>query len=614
MKGNKIVLLAIVFAILARIAYSFPLDNTNLIGGTDTSAHLFKVWHITEKGYTQWSSYWYGGSEFLRVYPPLSYMIMGYLGGFIGFLLSYKLIIDIFFVLTPLAFYFFIKDFKLEKNAIVLALVIFSIFPIFFYYFSDGRHPTMVSLFFSILYWKFLKKSIDRKENKYTISAIVFLVLTALSHVLITGFIVIISLLWLVLYSFKKESIIQFLKIGFLSFLSVAWWWVPFILETYKTNIQIPSTTLVETRPYIFEIFQMLFSPQYYYPIFLVSVATIFSLIALLHMRKNKEFRIFFIILIFILGMIFLFRFKRTYIFLPIPLSVLLSLGILSLKNKLRIISILLVLIVLVLISFSIKKYIFSYPEIPDIPQDGRVLYLPYGSEFSENAGDKRNLYSSLLSPLNGNEIIFGYSEPTQALGEVGKNKILYLTKIGYQNNNFSSSTNQEEYYNLLRDGWINYVVINKHDIDPYSKGINEFFKDNKYFNLVSENDLFYVYELVKKSSYVGINGIDVQDLSIKKENDKISIDFYCKKGTIIIKESYNEKWRGLLDDNSIELGFNDAGFIQTKIDKEGSCNIRLYFSDPNYYSIFKLISITTLLLLIVFYSKDKSTYLNLMS
>src|SRR3989344_3399082 len=102
---TKVVIAALVFLAVVKFLLAFPLDN-GIPGGTDSSAHLFKVWYISNFGITSWNGFWYGGSPFLRYYPPLAYLIPPSISGIFGAIISYKLINNIFLVLMPIPFYF----------------------------------------------------------------------------------------------------------------------------------------------------------------------------------------------------------------------------------------------------------------------------------------------------------------------------------------------------------------------------------------------------------------------------------------------------------------------------------------------------------------------------
>ena len=229
---SKLILISLTFSIVFRIIFTYPLSNDYIPGGTDTHSHLFRTWYIAKYGLLKWNYYWAGGHPFLRYYPSLQYWISGYLGKFIGWLLSYKLIVNSFFVLIPLAFYLFLIEFKLSKESIALSVIIFSLFPVFYYFFFDGRHPTLISFFFTILYWKFLKKSIDTNKPTFLFLSSIFLLLSLLVHYLTAGFIIGISFIWLLFHYKNATSFFKILKIITLTFLLSIWFWAPLLIET----------------------------------------------------------------------------------------------------------------------------------------------------------------------------------------------------------------------------------------------------------------------------------------------------------------------------------------------------------------------------------------------
>jgi uncharacterized membrane protein len=195
------VFLTLAFCLFIRAIYAFPLDNVYLLGGSDFIAHFFRIWYIAKEGISNWNYYWYGGSPFLLYYPPLSYLIAGYIGKVIGALMAYKLVINFFFILAPLAFYLFLKEFKFTADIVIFSLLIFSFFPIYPYYFSKGSYATIINVFFILLFWKFLKRSINNQDYLSIILSTLFLFLSALTHHLTTFLTIMISGVWLVAYS-----------------------------------------------------------------------------------------------------------------------------------------------------------------------------------------------------------------------------------------------------------------------------------------------------------------------------------------------------------------------------------------------------------------------------
>lgn len=122
---NKLFLTILFFCIFIRIFSVYPLNDTTIPGGTDVAFHLFQSWYITENGLTNWNKYWYGGYSFLRFYPFLFHALSGYLGKILGYLISYKLIVDLFYILTPIAFYLFLQEFNFSKEKKILVVNIF---------------------------------------------------------------------------------------------------------------------------------------------------------------------------------------------------------------------------------------------------------------------------------------------------------------------------------------------------------------------------------------------------------------------------------------------------------------------------------------------------------
>jgi uncharacterized membrane protein len=204
---------------LIRTFFSFPLDNTHLPGGSDIGSHLFRSWFVTVYGLKNWNFYWWGGHPFLKYFSPFQYLISGFLGKFTGWLFSYKLIVDTFFVITPIAFYLFLKEFKLSSTKVALGVIILSLFPFYLFYFLDGRHPTFISFFFCVLYWKFLKKFIDTKRFLFLSLSSLFLYFSIITHYLTSIFCIAVSFIWLISYSRKITNFFKFIQVILLAIL-----------------------------------------------------------------------------------------------------------------------------------------------------------------------------------------------------------------------------------------------------------------------------------------------------------------------------------------------------------------------------------------------------------
>ena len=94
------------------------------------------------------------------------------------------------------------KEFDVEKRKRLIATLIFSVTPIFAYYFVDGRYTSFVNLFFGLVAWIFLKRYLDVGKVKNIIASSSFLALSLLAHhtTAISLFIVLFG--WAIFYSF----------------------------------------------------------------------------------------------------------------------------------------------------------------------------------------------------------------------------------------------------------------------------------------------------------------------------------------------------------------------------------------------------------------------------
>ena len=113
MKEDKVILLVLAAILLIKFFSSFPLDNKTIPGGTDVAHFLTNTWYIATYGMTKWNYFWYGGFPFMRYYPPLTFLLTGGLARAVGVLMAYKFVNDLFMVLIPVSFYFFMREFKL---------------------------------------------------------------------------------------------------------------------------------------------------------------------------------------------------------------------------------------------------------------------------------------------------------------------------------------------------------------------------------------------------------------------------------------------------------------------------------------------------------------------
>lgn len=588
MKADKLILVALAAIVLVKFFAAFPLDNSTLPGGTDVAHFLTNTWYIAKYGMTKWNYFWYGGFPFMRYYPPLAFLITGGVAKVIGVLLAYKLVNDLFMVLVPVAFYFFLREFKLSREKELMALLTFSFIPIFSYFLADGRFPTLINVFFALLYWKFLKRSLDSKRFVDVGIASIFLSLSMITHHTTTLLFILISSAWALIYKMEFETVKKLIYVSILTLAITAWWSGPFFLETLTTNnsnLYLRSVGEVYVGNLVYRIKTSVLENNFYTstiePYAIISLAVLIGGIGLLALKryKDKTTRDFIFLSIFIVIMILLVRYERSVIFIAIPLAFIVAEGLGELKKNVRLIVSGIFVLVLVTAYLLIRPQVFSFPSYPNIPKDGRVIFFPIGSAYQQTSDQVKNYYSVIVSPMNGQENIFGWHDESQLVGDNAAVKVNYLNEI-----RDPFSLNKSTYYELLDAGYINYVVVNKND----TQALNYF--NDTLFKEISTDNMFISYQINPESTYVEFNGIPVAS-NVTKSQDMITIDTVCQSGSVTIKESYHKMWNAEINGGKTQVSFNDYGFIELNSSYNGNCRIVLSYKDPSYYIIFYAIS-----------------------
>jgi len=604
MKADKLLLICLAAVVIVKFIAGFPLDNSTIPGGTDVAHFFTNSWYIATHGLTKWNYFWYAGFPFLRYYPPLSFLITGFLARLVGIFSAYKFVNDLFLTLTPLAFYLFLREFKLSREKEIVALIIFSFIPIFAYFLVDGRFTTIVNVFFALLYWKFLKRSLDTK-GFYNISAAALLLgLSLLTHHTTTFLFIIISSAWALIYKTSFETIKKLVAIFILTLALTAWWSLPFFIETVNTSksgLYLRVVGGIYVGDVIYRIRTSVLQSQYYItsfePYIIVSLAAFMAVISLMALTRyrDKTTRDFILLLIFIVIMVFFVRYERSVVFAAVPFSFIAAEGLGLLKKKLRMVATASFILLLAASYLLIRPQIFEVPNYPDIPKDGRIIFFPIGGEYRTGELEMKNFYSVILSPMNDQENIRGWHDESQLIGNSAPEKISYLNNVSNPIN-----TSKDDYYKLLSAGYINYVAVNKNDTEMlnYFKSSDPNSNSNSTstskFKEIFSDGMFAVYEINPKATYVEFNGAPAANTgvdNVKKMNDEIEIDTNCQKGTVVIKESYHQMWQASINGRQQKVSFDDYGMIQLDSNFEGNCKIILKFQDPQYYLIFYLIS-----------------------
>jgi len=156
----------------------------------------------------------------------------------------------------------------------------------------------------------------------------------------------------------------------------------------------------------------------------------------------------------------------------------------------------------------------------------------------------------------------------------------------------------QNEYYEILNDGWINYVVLDKN-----SEFFDCFNKSDK-FNFNYFDNGYSIFEIVPKSTYVEINNKSIL-ANVTKLNDEIIIDMKCEPGAVTVKETYDEGWGGKLNGKDIVLKENNYGFITFENNLNEKCILNLKFELQELDLIFLFISVATYLFALIYLIYD---------
>ena len=597
MKTDKLILAILAAAVLIKFFTGFPLDNQTIPGGTDVAHFLTNTWYISTYGMTKWNYFWYGGFPFMRYYPPLAFLITSFIGKAMGFLVAYKFVNNLFLALDVLAFYFFVREFKLSKEKEIVSTIIFSFIPIFGYFFVDGRFPTLINVFFALLYWKFLKRSLDNKKLTDITIAALFIGISLLTHHTTTFLFILVSSVWALIYKPSFGTIKKLIAIGILTIGITAWWSIPFFLETLTTStggLYLRSVGNVYVGDIMYRIRTSVLQSPFYTsnaePYLLAVLAVFISAMALLSLKKyrDKTTRDFIILSIFIIAMLLVVRYERSVIFLAVPISIIVAEGFDTIKRKLRLVAEIAFIALVIASYFLIRPQMYEIPNYPNIPKDGRVIFFPIGSAYVTNSMEMKNFYDVIFSPMSGQENIRGWHDESQLVGKDAAYKWGYILNVSDP-----QDIGKTEYYNLLSEGYINYVVVNKN-----ATSFLNYFNDSMFKEIYSDS-MFSAYQINPKSTYVEINGGPVQS-NVTKSKDTIDINTTCQKGTLVVKESYHQMWNAEINGKKAAVSFNDYGFIKLDSNIDGNCRIALKFEDPSYYSIFYVISIAAMIFILI--------------
>jgi hypothetical protein len=575
----------LILLLVLRAFFALPLDSS-LPGGTDTTSHLLRSFHVMD-GAQSWSYDWSGGFWFYG-YPPLFYFLVAAFGGTLGLVLSYKFLADLLFVLLPLAFYLLLKEFKLPEKYALLSVAIFSFMPFSSYYLYDGRIPSLLALFICLFFWKFQLRYVRNGSASDFLLAVALLAASILAHHLTAAILFFVAFAWA--FVEKGRPVIRPFAVVTVAALALSAFWIaPFLVETsgnpagtglIATPASVGIISSIVSSSYASDFFSSPFSP-----LFLIALEAFTALVlvfAVILSAKNKRLKNVVIVAVLLGVLSLIMSFKRALIVAPIPLSVLVALTV-SEAGKLKKVLAVAALLFFFLGFIALNPLSLRSPELP--AAEDRVIYLPVGSSVGGAP------YDMVLPALAGNEDIIGWYPQAESAAKL-RYDLLLIDVLG---------SSPEEYFSLLRAGDVNTVIINATQSELVERFSSSGLYDQK------EQYGFVVFMPKEKFSYIEVGG-NYTPADVSKLSDRITAVFSCLPGSVSVKESFDYRWHATLNGKDVPLVPDEYGFSTFESDVSGECVLDMRFSDPPYAVLFRAVSLVSLALLAVFSARHIMT------
>jgi len=609
MKFSKrnIIILVLMFCVLGRAAISIiPFDGRDF-SGSDHYHHIYIIETLAEKGWISWDYSWYGGSPFLRFYPPFGLWIGSIFAHIMDALDAYKLILLLVFSLTPLAAYFFFKEFFKKTKEVLFSTLLFS-FTVYYAWMQNvGEFPTIFTLLLTILFLTFFIKYLKNRMIKNFILASILLGAMAISHLLATYVAILLSFIYLVTFfvnkHFEFKRFVSSLGIYLLGFSLAAFWLIPTISELGRT-----SFTTQYSAPPMFSLTIVNFLKVYSYSAyfnFIPMLATVLGGVLLLYgIKKSLKWNgddlflllslAVFVAVYFGLESLFpfaYFPFGRWMAFMPIITTILITK---SLNKRLFAYLALIFLAsqLIIFLALPVNTYnIDSHKKVAEYldSKDGRTIYIP---RFKPN-NDLDTTFDYLL-PHHKNEDGVGFWPQ----GQSPKRYVLsldidtYVCEASVKPPNLldfsirktdeviegikcTRRENSSDMLYMLQN--VRYVIVNDQFPDILSR-----FENDSNFTKIKQIDNFTIMEL-NNSAYIRTD--PRVEWNYTKETDRIEINLSSKERlhnvSVMISESWYPNWKS----QEVNIEPNELDFMTFKLSElEGSKHVTIEFVKPIYY------------------------------
>ncbi len=570
--GNKIILIAIIIAIGGRLAYSYQF-NENLLGGSDFTGHITLVDYIAKYLDLGWFEFWHGGYPLIKYVSPAAYLMASFIALFAGDIIAYKIIMDFFFLLAPLAFLLLIKDFHLANWQKAAAVLFFSFFPAGAHYFFENSFTTTINIVFALLFWKSVINYSEKKTQKNLLFSVLFFSFMILVHQLTAVFAGAVVLVWA---ATKYRKIVW--KPFVIGALISAFWLFPFLLEYMGDSLLGNSFSPFSISGSIINDIGALQLAGF---AFFFAALLIFSI----KFRNDRDFFSFAAAIVLILLIVAFSSYFRIVSFVSIPAAFLFAK--IFPERKWAFVIMIAALAMLVFSFYSLRGGInttgYETWEVPSSPD--RMIFYPQGYDFCEKAGCPKSTYSSYLAPKYGHEIVDGMRFQYLIVDGMREKRFAFFQKITSPLN-----LTHEELSGLFREGFVNSIVVNK-NFQDYVK----YFGDAGYFIKTNETEHFLVFEPAQKPSFIELDSKPVES-SVERARNALNISFNCSPGTLLVKESYDNFWSVSISGEPLKIIPNKYGFMEMEINRTGACVLEMKYDPIGGYAIFYIISFATLL------------------
>lgn len=627
--GRKQVILLILFiAILVRALISpMPFDN-NYNLHPDYYVHLLRIEVIKEYGYVPWDSFNFGGAPFLKFYPPLGSYLAAALP--LNAIDSYKLVLFLSFILTPITILLLLKEFKLDLHQLVLGTLLISFTPRFAEILFYQNYGTTLAIPIGLLFLKFFIKAHKYNSIKNATIAAVLLGMTALTHTAVLVGVLMLSFTYIVSDLIKNKEYRKLRSDSLIfagGFLISSIYTIPLLLEfqfsSYGSGIAKNVSSLFLT-PVVF--FIKTFSHFTNYTVLLLGLLTaIFVLYAIVKRIAKKDivgFEILALLMFFVLSFIMtpIADTERSATFYIIPIALLL---VKNSNKKLLYITIVAMIgleslyFVNVMTPFDVdingEKAIIS-----DIASmDGRAIIIPtqvynsslfylLGKENIQNGGGSlwQGLYNiEFNSPTGSYEVDrVGFAERLRlfncynkiSLDEMLKETGLFTkssttepSECMLTNPNFKEDFRLQNIKRIIV--FKNSPAISLFENDP---GFNVLGEEGNlkafYFNSGSgfvDTNINYTYQRTK------LNRIDI----ILQSTDKV------QNVSVRVSETWYPFWRS----DEVNIVPDKDGFITFVVPEvDGTKKISLEFNNPEFYNYLPFVSLLTAIAFPFLYKK----------